>query len=299
MQTQRGTWTLVGAALLLGLTPLATSQDAPPRAAPKVGVADYADLAAVLRDLPAYQKAWGMLRALPPKQEVRYRNALEQHLHRELRTLVARFGRRFGYDRIHWLSARVRVSAQPETPPFPPGLAYSRADDDVTQALRAYLRHERTRAWLAGRALPAPPVPEDLAPSRAPPTGPRVGVVDLRLLAERYARKPLFEEALASLTPAHTSAQRDAYRRTLEERFGEEISTTVRDYGKRYGYSIVLDRSGPARLSFSDRDAQGPALLYRDAALDITPTVLKFLNQPAGRSGGPDLPPPPPPGRPR
>jgi len=61
----------------------------------------------------------------------------------------------------------------------------------------------------------------------------------------------------------------------------------------------VLDRSGPVRLSFSGRDAPGPALLYRDAALDITPTVLKFLNRPPGKSAGPDLPPPPPPGRPR
>jgi len=215
MQTQRGTWTLVGAVLILGLTPLATSQDAPSRAAPKVGVADYAELAAVLRDLPAYQEAWGKMRALSPKHEVAYRSALERHLYGELRTLVGRFGRRFGYDRIHWLSAHVGLCDDPETAPFPPGLAYSRAEDDLTKALLAYLRHERTQAWLAGRALPAPPVSEDLAPSRASPAGPRVGVVDLRLLAERYSRKPLFEEALASLTPAHTSAQRDAYRRTL------------------------------------------------------------------------------------
>ena len=286
MPSRRRTRILVGAALLVGLAPLATSQDPPSPPAPRVGVVDYEELAAAVRELPAYRKARDESRALSPKERRAYRDALERHLYRELRALVGRFGRRFSYERIHWLSSQVCLGCDPEAAPRPPGLAFSRAECDVTEQLLAYLRDKRTLAWLGERPLPASPLrPPDASESLAPQVRPRLGVVDGLYLAKHYARKPLFDEALAKLTERHSVEQRSAYQQLLEEQLEEEIATTVRNYGKRYGYTLLLDR--------------GSAVLHHDPASEVTKTVLRFLNHPRSLRGLGPLPAPPEPVVPR
>lgn len=65
----------------------------------------------------------------------------------------------------------------------------------------------------------------------------------------------------------------------------DEIEETVREFGKNTGYDVVIkvDSKGWGDERFQERifRAQVSSVLYYDPRLDVTPTVIQLLNDPA------------------